>query len=66
LDEGFCSAVQVEVDPEGGCRTYKQSGLLQDLSWDDEIVEDEGWDDMGYEEGDDDDAWLDAFDEEDD
>ena len=26
LDEGYCSAAAVEVDPDAGCTTYSPSG----------------------------------------
>ena len=54
LDNGFCSAVAVEVDPDEGCLTYKRSGdFIEDE------IDDEEWEDLGFEEADEDDLWLD-------
>ena len=54
LDDGFCSAGSVEIDPDVGCTTYKQdSGLLDD----EELLEEE-WDDLGFDE-EDEEMWLD-------
>ncbi|MDX1401872.1 MAG: hypothetical protein R3245_08120 [Kiloniellales bacterium] len=56
LDEGFCTAGTIELDPDEGCVTYKQSGA--DLDDDDfEGGEEDDWEDLGF--GEDDDSWLD-------
>ncbi len=63
LDDGFCSAAAVELDPDTGCLTYAQSALMLDEEgWDDEDDLDETWDEMGFEE-DEDDLWLDEEDD---
>jgi hypothetical protein len=54
LDDGFCSAVSVEIDPDEGCITYKRSSDFIE----DEIVEEE-WEALGFDEADEDDVWLD-------
>ena len=60
LDEGFCSAAAVEIDPDSGCLTYSPaSGNISNDDWetDDELEE---WDDIaedGEEDGDE--LWLD-------
>ena len=42
LDESYCSAAAVEIDPDAGCTTYSPSGEVEaEEEWDDE--EDE-WD----------------------
>jgi hypothetical protein len=47
LDEGYCSAAAVEIDPDTGCATYSPSedAALAD-EWDDdaEDEDDELWD----------------------
>ena len=56
LDDGFCSAPSVEVDPDEGCRTFTQaSDLIEVSEWADDDYED--WDALGFEE--EDDLWLD-------
>ena len=57
IDEGFCSAAAVEIDPDTGCNTYSPSEEIDDDWDDDEEVE---WDDEEEdEEEDDDDLWDD-------
>jgi hypothetical protein len=61
VDEGYCSAAAVELDPDTGCGTYSVSdeGIIKDDDWDEEETED--WDE---EEGDEeDDDWLEEEDE---
>lgn len=55
LDEGYCSAAAVEIDPDTGCATYSPSEeAANDEEWEEEDLED--WeDDSGDEE---DDLWL--------
>jgi hypothetical protein len=62
VDETYCSAAAVELDPETGCNTYSatDSVVKKDAGWDEED-EAEEWEE---EEGDDeDDDWLDDEDE---
>ena len=59
LDEGYCSAAAVEIDPDTGCATYSPSEDAVDEDWEEE--EDlEEWEDEGEE---DDELWLDDDDE---
>lgn len=53
LDEGYCSAAGVEIDPDTGCNTYSPSEDAadeweeeEDLEWEEEESEedDELWD----------------------
>ena len=45
LDEGYCSAAAVEVDPDAGCTTYSPSGeAAAEEEWDDEESEEGGID----------------------
>ncbi len=45
LDEGYCSAAVVEVDPNEGCLTYKPAGeyleAVADDEWDDDLLAEE-------------------------
>jgi hypothetical protein len=54
IDEGYCSAAAVEIDPDTGCATYSPSEE-DAANWDDDDLED--WDDE-----EDDDLWLDSDD----
>lgn len=56
VDEGYCSAAAVEIDPDTGCNTYSPSEEVED-DWDEE--EETDWDE---EEEDDDDLWEDEDD----
>ena len=51
IDEGFCSAAAVEIDPDTGCNTYSPSDEVDEDEW-----EEEEWED---EEEEDDDLWED-------
>ena len=60
LDEGYCSAAAVEVDPDAGCTTYSPSGESEaEVEWDDE--ESEEWEEDDSE--DDDELWDEDEDE---
>lgn len=52
LDEGYCSAAAVEIDPETGCNTYTPSDEAEE-EWEEE--EELEWEEE--EEEDDDDLW---------
>ena len=56
LDEGYCSAAAVEIDPDAGCSTYSPSDEAEgeeeeEIEWEEEEEEEE--DDL-WEEDDDD------------
>lgn len=61
LEDGFCGIASVEIDPDEGCRTYRQLGESpDDEDWDDENLE-EIWDEEEedlYDEDDKADDWL--------
>ena len=57
LDEGYCSAAAVEIDPDAGCNTYSPSEDAEE-EWEDE--EELEWED---EEEDDDELWDEDEDE---
>ena len=60
LDEGYCSAAAVEIDPDTGCVTYSPSGEVEAAEeWDEEEAE-EWEEDEGDEE---DDLWDEDEDE---
>ena len=59
LDEGYCSAAAVEIDPDTGCATYSPSEDSVDDDWEEEELEE--WEDES--EGDEDDLWIDDEDD---
>jgi len=61
VDEGYCSAAAVELDPDTGCATYSPSegALVAQEDWDEDEESDEWEDDPDA----DDDEWLDEEDE---
>lgn len=60
LDEGYCSAAAVEIDPDTGCNTYSPS---EEAATEDEWEEEsEEWEEEDLEE-DDDELWDDDEDE---
>lgn len=57
LDENYCGAAAVELDPDMGCQTYSQADdSNEDSDWDDDEEELEEWDD---DDDVDDEIWLD-------
>jgi hypothetical protein len=65
LDEGYCSAAQVEIDPDTGCNTYSPNAeAAAGDEWDEE-EELEEWEEVEEEDlEDEEDMWLDEEDEE--
>jgi hypothetical protein len=64
LDDNYCTAPSVEIDPDLGCATYVPLG---DEALDDDWEEDDGYDGWNTEDIDEDedtDDWLDEEDEE--
>ncbi len=61
LDDGYCSAAQVEIDPDTGCNTYSPNAeATAGEDWDEDEEELEEWEDIEEEEGEDEeDIWLD-------
>ncbi|HSS99656.1 MAG TPA: hypothetical protein VLK33_21620 [Terriglobales bacterium] len=49
LDEGYCAAAAVELDPEEGCMTYSASGEIapEDAFESNEALEEE-WEEAGF------------------
>jgi len=62
LDEGYCSAAAVEIDPDVGCNTYKPSEeAAAGEDWDEEEEQDE-WEEEDLDE--DDEEWSDEDEDE--
>lgn len=57
IDDGYCSAAAVEIDPDVGCMTFSRATDLEEEDWEDPDEELEEWDDIDLEE--DEDLWLD-------
>jgi len=51
IDEGFCSAAAVEIDPDTGCNTYSPTEEIEEDEWEEE----EEWEEDDLWEDDDDD-----------
>jgi hypothetical protein len=59
LDEGFCTAAAVEIDPDSGCATYSPNAeAAAEDDWDEE-EELEEWDELDLEDDQDEDTWMD-------
>lgn len=59
LDDGYCGAAAVEIDPDVGCMTYSRADDTEvDDEWEEEEEEVEEWDDVDAEE-EDDELWID-------
>ncbi len=57
LEENYCSAVRIEINPDEGCLTYKVAASEEDWVEEEEwLDEEEAWEDDEWEE---DDLWLD-------
>ena len=55
IEDGFCGAPVIEIDPDEGCRTFMQTGDPFEEDWD-EDDDFENWDEEDFES----DAWLDS------
>lgn len=60
IDDGYCGAAAIEVDPDVGCMTYSRADDLEvDDDWDEEEEDElEEWDEIDPDE-EDEDLWLD-------
>jgi hypothetical protein len=60
LDDGYCGAAAIEVDPDVGCMTYSRADDLEtEEEWEDEAEEEmEEWEDLEMDE-EDGELWLD-------
>ena len=60
LEEGYCGAAAIELDPEMGCQTYSRAddAAADEDEWDEEAFDEDEWDDEDedlYEEEEDED-----------
>lgn len=55
IDDIYCGAAAVEIDPDEGCMTFVQADSLSDDDWGDEDTIDD-WEEL---DSDEDDLWLD-------
>jgi hypothetical protein len=62
IDDGYCSAAAVEIDPDTGCATYSpnEEAAASEDQWDEE---EEEWEEEETEE-EDDELWLDEEEDE--
>jgi hypothetical protein len=59
LDDGYCGAAAVEVDPDMGCMTYTRADDVEAVEeWEEEEEELEEWDDLDVDE-EDEELWID-------
>jgi hypothetical protein len=57
LDDGYCGAAAVEIDPDMGCMTYSRANDVEtEDEWEeeDELEETDDWEDADVDEEDDD------------
>ena len=65
LDEGYCAAAAVELDPEEGCLTYAPTGEVSpEDAWEDNEALEEEWEEAGFVSEGEDDEWLEEAEEE--
>jgi hypothetical protein len=59
LDEGYCSAAAIELDPDSGCMTYSPNAeAAAENDWEEE-EELEEWEELEGEEEEEEEVWLD-------
>jgi len=60
IDDGYCGAAAIEVDPDVGCMTYSRADDLEvEDDWEDEQEDElEEWEEVDPDE-EDEDLWLD-------
>ncbi len=64
LDDGYCSAAAVEIDPDAGCMTYSPNAEADvEDEWEDE-EELEEWEELEGEEEEEEDLWVDEDEDE--
>lgn len=65
LDDGYCGAAAIEIDPDVGCMTYARNDDVDtEGDWEEEEDEElEEWDELDADE-DDEDMWLEDDDDE--
>jgi len=64
LDDGYCSAAAIELDPDSGCMTYTPTSEdAGEEDWEEE-EEMEEWEDLESEEDEEDELWVDEEEDE--
>jgi len=59
IDDGYCGAAAIEVDPDVGCQTYTRPDDAEtEEEWEEEEEELEEWEEIEIDE-EDNDLWLD-------
>ncbi len=59
LDDGYCGAAAVEIDPDTGCMTFSRADDLDvDDDWTEDEEETDEWEDLDVDE-EDSELWLD-------
>ena len=59
LDDGYCGAAAIEVDPDVGCMTFSRADDLDtENEWEEEEEESDEWEEMDLDE-EDEELWLD-------
>lgn len=59
IDDGYCGAAAVEIDPDAGCMTFARADDLDVADeWEEEEEEADEWEDIEIDE-EDDELWLD-------
>lgn len=62
IDDGYCSAAAIEIDPDTGCATFSPNEeAAAEGEWEDEEMEE--WEEDEFEE-DEDELWLDEEEDE--
>jgi hypothetical protein len=63
LDDGYCGAAAIEIDPDVGCMTFSRADDAEvEEDWEEEEEETEEWEDLEPDE-EDDEIWLDEDEE---
>jgi hypothetical protein len=63
LDDGYCGAAAIELDPDVGCMTFSRADDLEvEDEWEDDEDEIDEWEEIEPDE-DEDELWLDDEDE---
>ncbi|MBE9524634.1 MAG: DUF1540 domain-containing protein [Chloroflexi bacterium] len=57
LEDNYCSASRIEIDPDEGCLTFSQLGDADENIWDDDLDGSEEWDDGASTNDNDFDEW---------
>lgn len=59
LDDGYCGAAQIEVDPDVGCMTFSRANDIDtEDDWEDDEEETDEWEEVELDD-EDDEIWLD-------